>query len=329
VQKLVERYRQSVLKAAVAGELTRGWREKHKGQLESGGVLLQRILKARREAWERAELDKMKAKGILPANDKWKQKYQEPSQPNTHDLPELPEGWVWASVGQMARVQGGFAFKSSDYTTEGVPLVRISNLAEGRIDFRRDTAYLPPGYVTTYNEFLVSPGDVLIAMSGATTGKMATMDQPGPALLNQRVGRLQPSAPGLTNRRFLSLHVERIGEEVLDSAYGAAQPNISPSEIESIALQLSPLSEQSAIVDAVEKHFSAIEYLVADLEHKRKSSQALKLSILHAAFSGQLTSQDPSDEPASVLLQRIAADRGTASRLATKASRKSKTDHTA
>ena len=76
MQKLVERYRQSVLKAAVTGELTRDWREKNKGKLESGEALLARILKARREAWEKAELDKMKAKGITPANDKWKQKYR-------------------------------------------------------------------------------------------------------------------------------------------------------------------------------------------------------------------------------------------------------------
>ena len=78
VQKLIERYRQSVLKAAVTGELTRDWREKNQGKGETGEELLKRILKARRKAWEEAELAKMKAKGQEPEDDKWKRKYKEP-----------------------------------------------------------------------------------------------------------------------------------------------------------------------------------------------------------------------------------------------------------
>lgn len=79
VQKLVERHRQSVLKAAVTGELTREWRERHKGPLESGEALLQRILKARREAWEMAELAKLEAKRQGAVGNGWQQRYQEPA----------------------------------------------------------------------------------------------------------------------------------------------------------------------------------------------------------------------------------------------------------
>lgn len=78
-QKLLERYRQSVLNAAVTGELTRDWREQHKGEPESGEALLKRILKARRKAWEQAELAKMHARGRPPTDDRWKQKYKEPA----------------------------------------------------------------------------------------------------------------------------------------------------------------------------------------------------------------------------------------------------------
>src|SRR6185437_15075277 len=95
VEKLVERYRQSVLKAAVTGELTRDWREARTragGRMESGEALLARILKARRTSWEAAELAKFKAKGKTPANDRWKQKYAEPRRADTPNLPELPEG---------------------------------------------------------------------------------------------------------------------------------------------------------------------------------------------------------------------------------------------
>ena len=102
VQKLVERYRQSVLKAAVTGELTRKWRERHKGRVESGVTLLARALEARRAAWEAVELNKMKAKGVRPINDRWKQKYDAAISPDTTRLPRLPDGWVWASLDQFA-----------------------------------------------------------------------------------------------------------------------------------------------------------------------------------------------------------------------------------
>jgi type I restriction enzyme S subunit len=136
VQKLVERYRQSVLKAAVTGELTREWRQKQKVELESGDALLQRILKARREAWEKAELDKMKAKGQKPANDKWKHNYQEPSPTDTTDLPELPEGWVWTSLGQIKLFSlYGPRFSSEAYADDGYLVLRTSDINKaGRVN---------------------------------------------------------------------------------------------------------------------------------------------------------------------------------------------------
>ena len=81
---LLKKYRQAVLKAAVTGELTRDWRERHKGEIrETGADLLQRILKARRATWEAAELKKLRAKGDRPRDDRWKQKYKEPHPPDT------------------------------------------------------------------------------------------------------------------------------------------------------------------------------------------------------------------------------------------------------
>lgn len=132
VQKLVERYRQSVLTAAITGELTREWRERHKGQLESGKVLLARILNARRTAWEKAELEKMETKGIKPDNAKWKQKYQGPSPADATNLPELPEGWVWASLEELAAPERnaitdgpfGSNLKTLHYTADG-PRVNV------------------------------------------------------------------------------------------------------------------------------------------------------------------------------------------------------------
>ena len=85
------KYRQAVLKAAVTGELTRDWRERHKGEIEeSGAELLQRILKARRAAWEAAELMKLRAKGKPPKDDRWKRSTRSPSRPTPPACPPCP-----------------------------------------------------------------------------------------------------------------------------------------------------------------------------------------------------------------------------------------------
>ena len=101
----LKRYRASVLKAAVEGNLVPTEAElakKEEPEYEPASVLLERILKERRHRWEQAELGKMKAKGEVPKNEKWKDKYEEPAAPDTSELPELPEGWCWSTVNQLA-----------------------------------------------------------------------------------------------------------------------------------------------------------------------------------------------------------------------------------
>ncbi len=112
----LKRYRAAVLKSAVEGELTREWREAHQGEIEPAEKLLARILVERRKKWE--------AEG-------GKGKYKEPVEPNTDDLPELPEGWIWAAPDQLASTEKyalaigpfGSNLKVFDYTDDGIPLV--------------------------------------------------------------------------------------------------------------------------------------------------------------------------------------------------------------
>ena len=280
VQANLKRYRAAVLKAACEGRLVpteaelqkseaRG--QKSKKKFETGSELLARILTERRQNWQ--------GRG----------KYKEPADPDTANLPPLPEGYVWASFGQICRVQGGFAFKSTDYVKEGVPLVRISNLVNGRVQVSADTVFLPPEFATANPAFLLRKGDVLIAMSGATTGKMATMDDDIPALLNQRVGRFVLSSEELSNAKFVSYLVMQITQKVLKDAYGAAQPNISPAEIEEFSIPLPPLAEQTRIVAEVERRLSVVAELESVVTANLQRATRLRQSILQRAFTGELT----------------------------------------
>lgn len=276
VQANLKRYRAAVLKAACEGKLvpTEAELQKSAGRgqkkFETGEQLLQRILAERRKNWT--------GRG----------KYKEPAAPDTANLPPLPEGWTWATFGQLCRVQGGFAFKSGDYVKEGIPLVRISNLVNGRVQVADDTVFLPPMFADENPDFLLRKGDVLIAMSGATTGKMATMEDDLPALLNQRVGRFVLSSAELSNSKFISFLVQQISAKVLKDAYGAAQPNISPGEIEEMPVPLPPLAEQTRIVAEVERRLSVVEELESVVSANLQRATRLRQSILQKAFTGEL-----------------------------------------
>jgi type I restriction enzyme S subunit len=103
----------------------------------------------------------------------------------------IPLNMKMIKFGNLCKVQGGFAFKSSCYKSDGSPLVRISNLVNGTVQFDDNTVYLEPSLLKEYSDFKLRKGDILIAMSGATTGKMAVYNDDQGALLNQRVGRLK------------------------------------------------------------------------------------------------------------------------------------------
>lgn len=123
----LKRYRQAVLKAAVEGKLTQDWRAAHQDELEPASVLLDRILKERREKWEADQLAKMEAKGKVPKDDKWKLKYKEPAAPDTAELPELPKSWHWTTLDQLlSLLRNGFPKKPT--AKSGLPILRISSL---------------------------------------------------------------------------------------------------------------------------------------------------------------------------------------------------------
>jgi type I restriction enzyme, S subunit len=157
VKANLKRYKASVLKAAVEGKLTEGWRKKHP-DVEPADKLLERILAERRKKWEEAELAKMKAKGKVPKDDKWKKKYKEPDVAGQIDM-ELPNGWVIATVKQLSeRVQYGSSSKTSE-SSDGIPVLRMGNIFEGKLLLDK-LKYLPESH-DEFPELLLEPDDLL------------------------------------------------------------------------------------------------------------------------------------------------------------------------
>lgn len=139
----------------------------------------------------------------------------------------LPKGWAICKLSDLCRIENGFAFSSNDYKSQGIPLVRISNITHNTIDIT-DCVYVEG---ITDNKFKISKGDLLIAMSGATTGKMGVYLFDEIAYLNQRVGNIKILNKSSLFPDYRNIYMQSKVDEILKIAYGGAQPNISASVI--------------------------------------------------------------------------------------------------
>lgn len=228
---------------------------------------------------------------------------------------ELPRNWAYPELGNICGTQGGFAFKSKGYQPQGIPLVRISNIKDEGVHLDTDTVYLDKSFKETASDFLLQKGDILIALSGATTGKYGVFDSDTTALLNQRVGRLRlySYSTGLP-LKYIFYYLGIIKRTILGQAYGAAQPNISTNELARFRIPLAPLAEQKRIVAKIEELFTRLDAGVEALKKVRQELKRYRQAVLKAAFEGKLTADWRAQnkdrlEPASKLLERIAKER--------------------
>ncbi len=206
-QANLKRYRASVLKAAVEGRLvpTEAELARQEGrEYEPASVLLARILAERKLRWEKAERAKMKAKGIVPKDDRWKAKYEEPVGPSLSGLPELPEGWCWVRAEQISEFITKGTTPAPDLMSERqgeIPYVKVYNLTfDGALDFTGNR----PTFISnsTHRELLARsiclPGDVLMNIVGPPLGKVSILPEAFAEWnINQAIARYRP-LPGLS-----------------------------------------------------------------------------------------------------------------------------------
>ena len=309
-QANLKRYRASVLKSACEGTLvpTEAELARDEGRdFEPADVLLQRILAERRARWE--------------SQEKRRGKYKEPIAPDTSELTELPEGWVWATVeqvgtlGEQTVLTGPFgtSLKREDFIPEGVPVLTIGCLTEGGITLEK-AVFLSPEKAKELYRYILSEGDLLFSRM-ATVGRAGMV---GPrltgCLFNYHIMRLRLDDRSLMPQFFLayvrgSSEVERYISRI---NHGATRDGINTTQLLGMPIPLPPLAEQSRIVAEVERRLSVTQQSEVAVEASLARAERLRQSILKQAFSGQLVPQDPTDEPASVLLERIKAEREAA-----------------
>jgi type I restriction enzyme S subunit len=293
-QAKLRRYKAAVLKAACEGRLV-----PQDPADEPAAGLLQRILTERRQRWE--------AEQIARGQDPKKLKYKEPAPPDTLELPELPEGWVWASVAQLAEsIQYGHT-ESAQSEPIGPKFLRITDIQDGHVNW--DTVPYCKCSDEEHEKYRLSPGNIVFARTGATTGKSYLIKDCPDAVFASYLIRLSFSE-SIDYTYFAEfLDSPMYWSQIMSVRKGSAQPGVNSTILATLKVPLPPLVEQHRIVAEVERRLSVVEEMEAAAEANLKRAGRLRQAVLKRAFEGKLVPQDPSDEPATVLLERIRAKR--------------------
>lgn len=200
---------------------------------------------------------------------------------------KIPNNWCWTYFKDIFYIENGYAFKKIDYKKEGIPLVRISNIENGIVNIN-ECIYVNK-LEKNEEKYVIEKGDLLIALSGATTGKNGVYYLDEIAYLNQRIGNIKIKNKEKVLNEYRNYYIALKNEDILNLAYGGAQPNISPKVIEFISIPLPPIKEQQRIVNRIESLFAKLDRAKELIENTLAQFEQNKMAILHKAFTGELT----------------------------------------
>ena len=303
VQANLGRYRASLLKSACEGKLVPTEAELARSEsrdYEPAYHLLERILSKRRALWE--------------SQQNRRGKYKEPVAPDTSNLPELPEGWVWAMLGLMGEVRLGRQRSPKRATGPDMrPYLRAANVTWDGLNLSdiKEMDFSPREYET----YRLRSGDILLAEASGSAdevGKPAVWSGEIYGCCFQNTLIRVRVCPEVVPYLYCHLLSDARSGALGRAARGVGIHHLGAQRAASWMVALPPLAEQHRIVAEVERRLSVIQQAEAAVEANLTRAERLRQSILKQAFSGKLVPQDPSDEPASMLLERIQAERAEA-----------------
>lgn len=192
----------------------------------------------------------------------------------------IPTSWLWVRLGSFARLWNGYAFKSSDFGNDGVPVIRIGDLKNGEVDTSDSMRVSENVARQSKPQFWIPENALLIAMSGATTGKTAFNSTGQRLLLNQRVGMFELF---LGEPKYLRFFLETKVSHNLAISSGSAIPNLSAEQINSTCFPLPPLAEQRRIVAKVDELMALCDALKARIADAATTQRHLADAVVERA----------------------------------------------
>ncbi len=276
VKANLKRYKASVLKAAVEGKLTEDWRKQHP-KVEAASKLLECILAERRAKWT--------GRG----------QYNQPGEPETSDLPQLPDKWLWARLDHIASLKGGITVdkKRKSPTARTVPYLRVANVQRGYLDLSEIKTIEAPD--ADIKDLRLIPGDILFNEGGDRDklGRGWIWEGQLPECIHQNhvfrarlyLAEVLPKLVSWWGNSFGQAYFLREGKQTTNLA------SLNLTKLSAFPIPLPPAAEQQQIVVEVERRLSVLDKLEAAVEANLTRADRLRQSILGKAFTGQLVTR--------------------------------------
>lgn len=287
VQAQLKRYRQAVLKDAFEGKLTQEWRVQHTGKIEPADVLIKRIID------DPTKSSKDKQTSVLIDDDL---------------ASRLPQCWNYASIAQISEKIVDCPHSTPKYGSGDALCVDTTCIEPCKLVFEK----LRRVDIETFNErnrrLVPIAGDIIFAREG-TIGTAVVLPDTPHVCLGQRVMLIRTSklmSPKYVCYAIMSPQIQRSYKSKI---LGSTVPHINVGDVIKFRIPVSSRVEQEVIVSEIERLFSIADEVEHTIENSLKLAESLRQSILKRAFEGKLAPQDPTDEPASILLERIKAEK--------------------
>jgi type I restriction enzyme S subunit len=315
----------SVLLERILAEKRRKWEE------EEWEKLVEKAKKKVAQAWRKAanrqsrlsdlaidewqDVPEAKYAKYLPTDDRWKEKYEEPFKTRNEGMPVLPEAWTWATLDQLSvHVTSGSRGWAKYYVDAGSLFVRVGNFNRMDIELDlQDSVFVDPPFGSEADRTRLRLGDLLITIT-ADVGMAAVVSEQvlqwNESYINQHVSLIRPVSMEISRYVADAINSEFVQEQISEKQYGVTKKGLGLEDIKSLIIPFPPLAEQERIVNHIESLTSLSDRLTATIEDEYSRAELLRRSILGSAFKGMLVPQDPDDEPAWILLERMHAEEG-------------------